>query len=84
MAVTEWEKRQQKVRRIEREKAESMRYYEEHREEIETRRKATLILLVLIRWSCEAAGLDVDTIIGKCKGIEELNFYYAWCCFPLR
>ena len=80
MTYKEFISRQSRCRRLAKEKSESMKYYEEHKEEIEAGRKATLIIASLSRIDYVFHYISVEDILCKVSSLEELNFYYKWLC----
>lgn len=78
MTCKEWRSKQKRVRKAEQERAESIAYYNEHKEEIEIGRKAALIIAYIS--SVSPIQLDIEDILCKVASFEELDFYYKWCC----
>ena len=74
-----WRARQVKQRRIDQEKQESLKYYEEHKDEIETAKKAAFVAVKLAHIDQSARWLSVEDILCRINSIDELNFYYFWC-----
>ena len=68
-----------KRKRLEQEKTDSISYYNAHKTEIETGRRAALILSVLCRCSHEAQYLTVEDILSKADN-SEINFFYKKLC----
>lgn len=76
----EYRSKRNKALRIEKEKAESMAYYNEHKEEITIGREAALLISSLARMSRYAEELTVEDILGKVDSFAELHFYYSKIC----
>lgn len=72
--------KQNRQRRIDKEKSESMAYYEEHKEEIRIGREAALLISALSRMSRYAEDLTVEDILCKVESFAELHFYYSKIC----
>ena len=77
-ALAKYRAKQNKQRRIEKEKAESMAYYEAHQEEIEIGREAALLISALSR--CSRCDLTIEDILGNVESFAELHFYYTKIC----
>lgn len=77
-ALAKYRAKQNKQRRIEKEKAESMAYYEAHKEEIEIGREAAILISKLSQM-CRVE-LTIDDILGNITSPEELHFYFSKIC----
>lgn len=68
--------KKKRLQRIEREKAESIKYYNEHKEEIELKRKAALISWKISRLT--PIKLKTEDIFNKATPAE-IKYYARWC-----
>ena len=74
--MSDFRAKQRKFRREERERAESMRYYEEHKEEINVFKEASAVAARLQRIGVR---LGVDDVLTRVSSRAELHFWYRWC-----
>ena len=74
--MSDFRAKQRKFRKEERERAESMRYYEEHKEEINVFKEAST---VAARLQCIGIRLGVDDVLARVNSRAELHFWYRWC-----
>lgn len=78
-----WRKKQKLQRRLELEQARRI-VYDENAEVIEIAKKAACIAVSLAKISTAARWLNVGDVLCRVNSLDELDFYYKWCCGRLE
>ena len=78
-AQKHWRKKQKQQRQIEIEQAQRV-VYEENKTEIELVKKAAFLAVELAKITIDARWLDVGDILCQVQSVDELEYYYNWCC----
>lgn len=79
-AKKHWLIKQKRERRIALEKAESLKRYEEHKDELSIVKKASFIAYYISKVDYNARWISVEDVLQNVTTAAELDFYYDWCC----